>query len=113
MRGGLNATFFTASGLEFLALFLALGAAMAVLAFAGGVSPFQMLLDRRVSASEALATSFTAVMLNLRAMMVWAALVVGLVVVRMTMFFVGLAVTLPLAGLASWHAYRAVIGPQN
>jgi uncharacterized membrane protein len=112
-QGLLNTTFFTIGGLEFLALFLALGAAMAALAFAGGAFAFQMLLDRQVSASEALATSFAATVLNMRAMAVWAALLVALVVGGMAVFFVGLAVTLPLAGHASWHAYRAVIRPES
>jgi len=112
-QGLLNATFFTADGLMFLALFVALGAVVAALAFAGGAFAFQMLQDREVGASEALATSFAATVLNLRAMAVWAALLVALVVGGMATFFVGLAVTLPLAGYASWHAYRAVIRPET
>jgi len=112
-QGLLNATFFTAGGLEFLGLFLAFGAAVAALAFAGGAFAFQMLLDRKVSASEALATSFTATVLNFRTMAVWAALLVALVVSGMATLFIGLAVTLPLAGHASWHAYRAVIRPET
>jgi uncharacterized membrane protein len=92
----LNTTFFTADGRVFLALFLAFGAAVAALAFAGDAFAFQMLQDRQVSASEALATSFAAT-----------------VVAGMATMFIGLAVTLPLAGYASWHAYRAVIRPET
>jgi uncharacterized membrane protein len=75
----------------------------------GGAFALQMLLDRDVSMSEAVATSFAACVMNMRTMIVWAALVVLLVAVGMALFYVGLAITLPLVGHASWHAYRAVI----
>jgi uncharacterized membrane protein len=28
----------------------------------------------------------------------------------MAAFYIGLAITLPIAGHATWHAYRAVVG---
>jgi len=107
----LKATFFTAGGLEFLALFVLLGFVAAALAFAGGAFGLPMLVDRPVGAFEAIATSFSAVTLNLRSMAVWAVLLVALTVVGMALFFVGLAVTLPVAGYAAWHAYRGTIRP--
>jgi len=109
IRGLLNATFFTAGGLEFLALFLTLGACVAALAFVGGAFALPMLLDRDASMAKAIATSFTASVMNIRAMLVWAALIVVLVAAGMALFYVGLAITLPLVGHASWHAYKAVI----
>lgn len=109
VRGLLNATFFTAGGLEFLALFFVLGACVAALAFMGGAFAMQMLLDRKVSMAEAIATSFTACMMNPRAIAVWAGMAVVLTVVGMALGYIGLAITLPLVGHASWHAYRSVI----
>jgi uncharacterized membrane protein len=109
VKGLLNATFFTAGGLEFLALFLALGACLAALTFMGGAFALPMLLDRNVSMAEAIGTSFTAAVMNPRTMVVWAALVALLVVAGMAFAYIGLVVTLPLVGHASWHAYRAVI----
>jgi uncharacterized membrane protein len=109
IRGLLNATFFTVGGLEFLALFLALGACVTALAFMGGAFALPMLLDRDASMAEAIATSFTACVMNIRAMLVWATLVAVLIAAGMALFYVGLAITLPLVGHASWHAYRAVI----
>jgi uncharacterized membrane protein len=108
----LNATF-TPNGLTFLGLFLALGAGIAMLAFAGGAFALPMLLERRVGMAEAIATSFTAVMLNLRTMALWAAMLVVLTGAGMAAFGIGLAITLPLAGHATWHAYRAVIRPDK
>ena len=107
----LKAAFFTAGGLEFLALFVPLGFVGAALAFAGGAFALPMLVDRQVGAFEAIAASFSAVALNLRTMAVWAGLLVALTVVGMMLLFVGLAVTLPVAGHAAWHAYRATIKP--
>lgn len=109
IRGLLNATFFTVGGLEFLALFLTLGACVAALTFVGGAFALPMLLDRDASMAEAIAISFTASVMNIRAMLVWAALIVVLVAAGMALFYVGLVITLPLVGHASWHAYKAVI----
>lgn len=109
MRGLFNTTFFTLGGLEFLALFLALGACLAALTFMGGAFALPMLLDKDVSMAEAIATSFTAVVMNIRTMIVWGALVALLTAAGMALFYIGLAITLPLVGHASWHAYRATI----
>jgi uncharacterized membrane protein len=109
----LNASVFTIDGLVFTALSVALGAIVAALVFCGGAFALPMLLDRRVSMHEALGTSFTAVMINLPTMVVWAAILVVLTAAGMAMCFIGLVVTLPLAGHAAWHAYRAVIRPEQ
>jgi uncharacterized membrane protein len=109
VQGLLNATFFTSGGLLFLTLFSALGAGVAAAAFAGGAFALPILLDRDVGMCEAIATSFTAVMQNRGTMALWAATLVVLTVAGMAAFYVGLVITLPLAGHATWHAYRAVI----
>jgi uncharacterized membrane protein len=109
----LQTTLFTGEGQVFLALTLALGTVMAALTFAGAAFALPLLLDRPVGMVEAVATSWTAVAMNLPAMAVWAALLVALTAAGMAAGFVGLAVTLPLAGHATWHAYRAVIRPRS
>ena len=105
----LSATFSTGGGQEFLVLFAARGAVMAGVVFAGGAFALQLMLDRQVGLIEAVLTSFAAVVVNPAPMALWAALLVGLVFSGMALFYVGLAVTLPLAGHAAWHAYRTVI----
>jgi uncharacterized membrane protein len=45
-------------------------------------------------------------------MMVWGALIVGLVLIGLATAFIGLIVTMPLVGHATWHAYRALIEPR-
>lgn len=107
----LNAALFTKDGLTFLAVGSLVGAGMASLAFACGAFSLPYMLDRKVGALEAIATSAVAVILNIRAMAVWAALVVLFTAAGLAAGYVGLVVTLPLIGHATWHAYRAVLRP--
>jgi uncharacterized membrane protein len=72
-----------------------------------------MPIDRPAGAAEAMATRFAAVAMNMRAMAVWAAILVVLTALGMACFFVGLAVTLPIAGHAAWHAYRETIRSEH
>jgi uncharacterized membrane protein len=39
----------------------------------------------------------------------WGALIVVFTAAGIVTFYLGLAVTLPLVGHASWHAYRALV----
>jgi uncharacterized membrane protein len=105
----LSATLFTPEGQMFLALSVAMGAVIAALTFAGGAFALPLLLDRKAGMVEAVATSWTAVAANLPAMAVWAVILVLITAAGMAAGLVGLAVTLPLAGHATWHAYRAVV----
>jgi uncharacterized membrane protein len=109
----LMATLFTTRGLAFLALGTAVGAVMATIAFVAGAFSLPLLLDRRAGLLEALAISATAVALNGRAMAVWAALIVLFTAAGLASWYIGLCVTLPLIGHATWHAYRAVIRPPD
>ncbi len=105
----LSATFNTSGGAQFLVLFILLGAVFAGVVFMGGAFALQLMLDKQVGLSEAVMTSVAAVAANPGPMALWAALLAGLTFAGMAFFYVGLAVTLPLAGHAAWHAYRAVI----
>ncbi len=107
----LAGTLFTARGLLFLALGAGIGAVMASVVFVAGAFSLPLMLDRPVGLAEALATSATAVAVNARPMAVWAALIVLFTVAGLACWYIGLCVTLPLIGHASWHAYRAVIRP--
>lgn len=108
----LHTTLFTGGGQVFLLVTFGLGAIMAALVFAGAAFALPMLLDRQVGMVEAVATSWTAVRMNLPAMTLWAILLVVITGIGMAVGFVGLAFNLPLAGLGTWHAYRAVIRPE-
>ena len=105
----LVSTLFTDRGLWFLGFGSAVGALMAGTAFLFGAFSLPLMLDRKTELAEALAISATAVAVNPRAMAVWAGLVVLFIGAGLATWYVGLCVTLPLIGHATWHAYRAVI----
>ncbi|MBX9635052.1 MAG: DUF2189 domain-containing protein [Magnetospirillum sp.] len=97
-------------GIAFLATGTLVGGVLATLAFALSVVSIPMLLDRDVSALTAMRTSVKAVWLNRMNMIGWAATLATLGFLGLAFLFVGLAVTLPIAAHASWHAYRDLIG---
>ncbi len=106
-----NTVLFTTDGNLFLILGTAVGCLMAGIAFATGVFSLPLLLDRKAGLVEGVATSVVAVLINLRVMALWAAVIVVFTAAGVLTAYIGLAVTLPLIGHASWHAYRAVVRP--
>lgn len=97
-------------GMPFLAAGTVVGGAVATVAFSISVVSMPMLLERRVSVLTAMRASLRSVWLNRRMMVGWAATLAALGFLGMAFFFVGLAVTLPIAAHASWHAYRDLVG---
>ena len=96
-----------------MATFLGVGTLVGSLfaAFVFCVSAFSlpMIIDRQVDMVTAVVTSFNAVLRNKPAMLVWVMLIVAAVAVGIMTAFLGLAVTLPLIGHATWHAYQETI----
>ncbi len=97
--------------LGFLATWLGVGALFATLVFAFTVIAIPLMLDRGTDAITAMLASVVAFGRNLPAMLLWAGLIVSLTVLGFATFFVGLIVTVPWVGLATWHAYRALVEP--
>lgn len=87
----------------------AVGAVLAALVFAISAISIPMLLDRDVNVFTAVATSFTAVRENWAPMALWAGLIVVFTGFGLIPLFLGLAVTMPLVGHATWHAYRDLV----
>jgi uncharacterized membrane protein len=85
------------------------GGVVAALVFAISVVSMPMLLERPVSALTAMRTSLRAVWLNRMNMIGWAATLATLGALGIAFAFVGLALTLPVAAHASWHAYRDLV----
>lgn len=96
----------------FLIVGTAVGGVLAGLAFSLSVVALPMMLDRDVSVIYAMATSIEAVRKNTKVMIGWAAMIALITFVGMATFFLGLAIAVPVVGHASWHAYRAMIGPR-
>lgn len=95
--------------LPFWAVGTAVGAVLAALVFAISAISIPMLLDRDVNVFTAVATSFTAVRENWAPMALWAGLIVAFTLFGVLPLFLGLAVTLPLVGHATWHAYKDMV----
>jgi uncharacterized membrane protein len=55
--------------------------------------------------------SFLALVRNLPMMLIWGALIALLTALGIALGFIGLIITMPLVGHATWHAYRALIEP--
>ena len=100
---------FTMDGLIFIIVGTSIGAFLATIAFIVGVVSLPMLLDRKVDFLTAAIVSFLVVKRNKAAMFTWAALIVMFIGVGLATAYIGLAVTLPLIGYASWHAYRECV----
>jgi uncharacterized membrane protein len=102
--------FFSAESLPFLVVGTAMGAALAALAFAISAISIPLLLDRGdAHVVTALGASFKAIADNPATMAFWAVLIVLFVGAGLVTFYLGLIVTLPLIGHATWHAYRDLV----
>lgn len=95
--------------LGFLLVWLAVGAAFALLAFAISVVAIPLMLDRRQDAVTAALASVRVVAANPGAMLMWAAIIAWATAAGLLMGFLGIIFVAPLLGHASWHAYRALV----
>jgi uncharacterized membrane protein len=103
--------FFSVESIPFLIVGSLVGAVLATLVFAISAISVPMLLDRNVNMMLAIATSFEAVRQNPAPMFVWGCLIMLFTAAGLASFFLGLIVTLPLIGHATWHAYRDLTEP--
>jgi uncharacterized membrane protein len=99
--------------LGFLAAWFAVGAVFAALVFAFTVIALPLMLDRGTDAITAMLASVACVARNPGAMVVWALCIVALIVAGFATAFIGLVLTGPWLGLATWHAYRDLVPPQH
>lgn len=103
----------SARSMRDLALFLAIGSAVgavfSAIVFAASAFSLPMLMDRKTDTITAVVTSVNAVLRNKPAMLVWAAIIVGCVVLGFATAGLAFFVLLPLLGHATWHAYRQTI----
>jgi uncharacterized membrane protein len=109
----LNDVLTTKRGWALIALGNALGFVFAVTVLSLTVVSFPLLLDRNVGADLAVLTSLRAVRANPVAMALWGLVVAALLLLGSLPVFVGLAVTMPILGHATWHLYRRVVEPSS
>lgn len=101
--------FLSEEGRLFAIASVAVGFMFAWIAFAISAVSVPMLMDRKVDGFTAVRISIKAILENMPAMTLWAALIVLIVGLGMVTFYVGLVVALPLVGHATWHAYRDLV----
>jgi len=75
------------------------------------VVSFPLLLERDVDFVTAMITSIRAVAMSPAPMIGWAVVIVVLLIVSAMPFFLGLMITLPVLGHATWHLYKRVVAP--
>jgi uncharacterized membrane protein len=68
-----------------------------------------ILIDRKIDGFTAIRLSIKAVLKNFPVMMLWAFIIVLVTGFGLLTYYIGLIVTIPLIGHASWHAYRSLV----
>ena len=105
----LTAVFTTVQGWMLIVLGALVGVIFGWFVLTLSVVSLPLLVDRNVSASEALSASWRAANANKRLMFRWGLIVTGLLVLGSAPLFVGLAFVLPWLGYSTWHLYTRLI----
>ncbi|MGI9384021.1 MAG: DUF2189 domain-containing protein [Methyloligellaceae bacterium] len=100
---------FTGRGLGLLVIGSTAGAALAATVFTISAVSVPLLMVERIDVVSAIVTSFKAVAQNAGAMVLWAVLIAALIAVGVATAFVGLVITFPLVGHATWHAFTELV----
>lgn len=95
--------------IEFVVSYLIVGSLFASFIFATSVVAVPLMFDQGKDAISAMLTSLSVVAKNPLAMVIWAALLVLLIGIGFATGFLALVYTAPIAGHATWHAYRDLI----
>ncbi|WP_169567572.1 DUF2189 domain-containing protein [Sneathiella limimaris] len=85
------------------------GAVFAAVIFVAGAFSMPMMVDRKSVLLPSIITSAYAIVRNKNAMILWAAMIVIFTGIGLATAGIGLAITLPLIGHATWHAYKQVM----
>ncbi len=99
----------TQHGIALLIVGSAVGAIIAMFVFSICIVGVPLLMERDVDTFTAIFTSLRAVAINWKPCLLWAWLIALLSAAGIVTFFIGMIVTFPLLGFASWHAYKSLI----
>jgi uncharacterized membrane protein len=102
--------FFSGRYVGFVVAYVVVGAVIAGLVFLATAVSIPMLMDRDTDIVTAIMTSGRSVVSNPAPMLLWAALLAAMAGIGFATFLLGFILLLPLAGHATWHAYRALVG---
>ena len=105
----LTRLFTTMEGWALIVIGNLIGAGFATLVLAVSAVSLPMLVDRDMSAAEAVRISTQAFRENKKVMIRWGLMVLALLIVGSIPLFIGLAVVLPWLGYSTWHLYRRIV----
>ncbi|MFV1922374.1 MAG: DUF2189 domain-containing protein [Methylotenera sp.] len=93
----------------FALVYFAVGGFFAAFVFSVSVVAIPLMADKKTDAVTAAIASLIAVVRNPLKMALWALTIVLLVAVGFATFYLGLIITMPIIGHASWHAYKDLV----
>ena len=99
----------TRAGWEMTIIGCGVGVIFALVAVAIGCVSFPLALDKPVTAFEAIHVSLSAMARNPVFMLGWGVVIVVGLLIGAIPGLLGLAVTLPILGHATWHVYRRIV----
>ena len=105
----LEMVFMTPRGWALIVGGAVVGAIFGWVVLALSVASMPMLVDRNVTASQAVSASWRAAHANKGEMIRWGLIVLGLLVLGSIPLFVGLAFVLPWLGYSTWHLYTRLV----
>ncbi|MFO1174443.1 MAG: DUF2189 domain-containing protein [Paracoccaceae bacterium] len=100
----------TSGGWAMMAIGIPLGFCFALLVLVVSLVSFPMLLDRDVGLPRAIITSYGVFRKSPVTVLAWGAIVAAGLILGALPMLLGLAVTLPILGHATWHLYRRAVG---
>jgi uncharacterized membrane protein len=104
---------FTLKQPVFAIVYFAVGGIFAALVFAISVIAMPLMAHRKTDAITAAIASIIACTKNPLTMLFWGAWIVLLVAIGFATYFVGLVITMPIVGHATWHVYKDLLEPET
>jgi uncharacterized membrane protein len=104
-----HSVLFTNAGHMMIVIGVGVGFLFAVFAMSISLVSFPLLIDRDVGLDTAIKTSIRAVRMNPVETALWGLIVAAGLVLGSIPLFIGLVVTIPVLGHATWHLYRKIV----
>ncbi|MBL4807663.1 MAG: DUF2189 domain-containing protein [Rhodobacteraceae bacterium] len=101
--------FLTPAGLLFINIELLVGAVFALLLFAITFVSLPLLLHKEIDFITAIILSIQSVKKNFAVLIVWFIIIGPMMLLSLVPMFLGLLITLPVLGHATWHLYRKLL----
>lgn len=103
------ALLFSGQGLGLLIIGTLVGMSLASVAFAISAVSIPLMMVRQIDIVTAVSTSVRAVIDNPKPMILWAALIAGIMILGIATAFFGLIIAFPLVGHATWHGFKELV----